>query len=285
MYRKVSGRSGQALLVVVLLATVLLTIGISISQISKQETKVAKLEEESKKAFSAAEAGVEEALRVPSGTVLLPTLQLGSEITGQAVIEYLTIPNSYQTPIIKKDEQYTFYLSSYTPADPDAGTPQSFGPKFSDNIKIQRLEPASSNYCSDDPGGGFPYRFAVELSFIDAAANPPTIVHKLIDECDIIEPPGPGPDEYRFGDTIDLASFPSNILIMKIIAPSSNFPGAKLAVDNLSSGGASCPTNTAWCAQGKTITSTANTAAGVTKKIQLFQSFPQIPADFFGTSF
>jgi hypothetical protein len=37
--------------------------------------------------------------------------------------------------------------------------------------------------------------------------------------------------------------------------------------------------------QGKTVTSTANTTSGVTRKIELFQSYPQIPADFFITSF
>jgi len=37
--------------------------------------------------------------------------------------------------------------------------------------------------------------------------------------------------------------------------------------------------------QGKYITSEAKTPSGVSKKVQLFQSYPQIPAEFFVTSF
>ncbi|MFZ1549746.1 MAG: hypothetical protein WAT44_04755, partial [Microgenomates group bacterium] len=38
-------------------------------------------------------------------------------------------------------------------------------------------------------------------------------------------------------------------------------------------------------ASGQTVTSQATTRTGVTKKVQLFQSYPQIPAEFFFTSF
>jgi hypothetical protein len=37
--------------------------------------------------------------------------------------------------------------------------------------------------------------------------------------------------------------------------------------------------------QGKTVSSTATTTTGVSKKVTLFQSYPQIPAEFFTTSF
>jgi hypothetical protein len=36
---------------------------------------------------------------------------------------------------------------------------------------------------------------------------------------------------------------------------------------------------------GRVITSEAKTSTGVTKKIELFQSNPQIPSDFFVTAF
>ena len=51
-------QQGQILLIIILLSTVILTVVLSVSQISTQEQRIARLEEDSKKAFAAAEAGI-----------------------------------------------------------------------------------------------------------------------------------------------------------------------------------------------------------------------------------
>jgi hypothetical protein len=109
---------GQILIIVILLSTVLITVALSISQITTQETQIAKLEEESKKAFAAAEAGIDKALKTagPGGIVVIGQgageLDLGAGITGKATIDDAP-KTSFTTPLLKKDEQYTFYLSDY----------------------------------------------------------------------------------------------------------------------------------------------------------------------------
>jgi hypothetical protein len=86
-------------------------------------------------------------------------------------------------------------------------------------------------------------------------------------------------DEYDFAATIpsaDISPDPS-VMIARIIAPNNNFDGAKLEIVNGT-------VDAEWPAQGKTITSTASFGESqVTKKVQLFQSFPQLPAEFFVT--
>jgi len=60
-------KSGQVIIVILLLMTVALTVGLSISTQTATDTKISAQLEESERAFSAAEAGIEEAL-ITSGT-------------------------------------------------------------------------------------------------------------------------------------------------------------------------------------------------------------------------
>jgi len=60
--------SGQALLIVVLVMAVALTIGLAVVSRSITDIKISRQEEESARVFSVAEAGIEEALKLGSGT-------------------------------------------------------------------------------------------------------------------------------------------------------------------------------------------------------------------------
>ena len=62
------GSSGQTLLIILLIAAVILTVGLAIASYSITDIKISQQEEESARAFSAAEAGIEESLRVGSAT-------------------------------------------------------------------------------------------------------------------------------------------------------------------------------------------------------------------------
>lgn len=60
--------SGQSLLVILLVMAVILTIGLAVVSYSITDIKISQQEEESARAFSAAEAGIEESLRVGAAT-------------------------------------------------------------------------------------------------------------------------------------------------------------------------------------------------------------------------
>ncbi len=60
--------SGQSLLVILLVMAVILTIGLAVASYSLTDIKISQQEEESARAFSVAEAGIEESLRAGSAT-------------------------------------------------------------------------------------------------------------------------------------------------------------------------------------------------------------------------
>jgi len=265
-----NNKSGQILLLVILVASILVTVAISTSQLTTQETRVSKLEEDSKRAFAAAEAGLEAALRLPSGSVDIGTL-LGevSGLSGTAVVTTTQAP-TFTVPALNKDKMFTFYLSSYTPIDPtDPDSTPDYGTAYAGTLSIDRIKPIGADYCDGDQ------KHAVELTFINATTtNNKITMRKLIDECDIFDGTA---DEVDYGTDINLAQASSHILIVRMLAPDTNFEEGQIKIVN--------GEDDNWSTQGKTIISTATTTTDVSKRIKLFQSYPQIPSDFFVTSF
>lgn len=258
--------SGQVLLIIVLVATVLLTIGLSISQISNQEQKVTKLEEDSKRAFSAAEAGLDAALKLsPGSSYDLAQLQF-SGISGTAVVSAAQV-QTFHTPLIAKDDQYSLYMADY---DPNQATP--FQNYVQGNLFFYLDADASGSCSSPQP--------AIELTFIsDANAATKKIIYSCvpagISGPDVIATTfGPfllGTTTYNYRTTLALTiNTPVKLIIMRDFLAETKI-------------GISSSVNLPY--QGKTITSTANTSTGVTQKVELFQSLPQIPASFYVTSF
>ena len=77
--------SGQVLLILVLIASVFLTIGISLVETTVQESQTAKITEDSKRAESAAEAGLDAAIESGgdiTGTDFSNLFRTGTDITG-----------------------------------------------------------------------------------------------------------------------------------------------------------------------------------------------------------
>ena len=66
--KNLRNQRGQALLIVVLVMAVALTIGLAVVSRSITDIKISRQEEESARVFSVAEAGIEEALKLGSGT-------------------------------------------------------------------------------------------------------------------------------------------------------------------------------------------------------------------------
>lgn len=257
-------QSGQILLIIILVATVLLTIGLSVSQLNVQEQRISKLEEDQKRAFSVAEAGLDAALKLAPGSppLDLSTLGLGGGITGSATLQ-TTQQTTFHTSVLAKDDQYTLYLADY-----DSSSTPPFQNYFSGNL-IFYLKTGSS--CP-----------ALELTLIDNNNN---ATRRLIDPCSQVAPgipdittannsPAPaGFTEYEYKTTAQLSFGPANKTQVIIIR--NLFADTKVGVE----ASVNLPL------QGKTIVSTASTSTGVTQKVELFQSHPQIPASFYVTSF
>lgn len=259
--RNINRQSGQTLLIVILLATVLLTVGLSVSHVTQQEQKITKLEQDAKQAYAAAEAGLDAALK-QAGTVSIGSLGLGQGISGTASTTTSAV-NTFTTPLLKKDEAYTFYLSTYDLANNSfTGTP------FSGSMNISVQTPSGNFTCGPSTTA------ALELTFVTTNANnsaSSVADRRMIDPCLITNATS---GTVSFGQAFTPAA--SSFMIIRVISTSSSFTGIALNVNNNSS---------TWPPQGKTIVSSASTQTGATKKLQLFQSYPQIPGEFFVTRF
>jgi len=254
---KKNHQSGQVLLLVVMLLATVLTISLTATLRSTSETQITKLEEENQKALAAAEAAIEKVLQSKQGgnfsTIGLSDLS-GIDLSQSSVTISNQQGNTFITPLLKKDEQYTFYLNNY----PDFNSP------WTGNLNIYLK---TETNCP-----------ALELTQI---RNNNSLVRNIIDPCNQITNPNNlklltttgdslGGFNFAYKLSSNLSISDSKLLIVRVLfsptrigfTSSSNFP-----------------------LQGSTITSTAKSTAGVVKKVQLFQSYPQIPADFFVTSF
>lgn len=262
---KLNKRSGQILLIAVMLIAVLLTVVFSAAFVSRTDTQISKLEEENQKALAAAEAGIEAALKSGSIATFTGVLNIPSGFTGSASVSS-TRTSSFTTPLIKKGDQYSFYLST-TGGSPDAPLFTSLGaPYYNGDLTL----------CSTSNA------FAMSVALLKSDGT----IRRYI-----INPPAPQPLIISNARANGLGTCPAGlnfvyrhylnsgqigadnlVLFVRLVGSGT---GAKIGFNG----------NTIFPLQGKTIVSEAKSPTGVTKTIQLFQSYPQIPAEFFVTSF
>ena len=107
-------QKGQILLITIMLVATVLTVVLAVTFKSTSETQITKLEEQSQKALTAAEAGIEAALQQESGSVSIGSLPgfSGSGFSGQASVESIR-DSKFVSPLLLRDQQYTFYLADY----------------------------------------------------------------------------------------------------------------------------------------------------------------------------
>lgn len=271
-------KQGQVLLITVMLLAVALTIALTISYSSRVETQITKLKEEQKKALNAADAGVEKLLNSNETNITLS--ELGDDFSGiEGTAEAQTTQGKdFVTPLIAKDKQYTLYLTRY---DPDSKTLSTNNDDYYNG--------SLTFYFGSEPGDcSSKTSPAIELTLI--SGSPASIQRWTMDPCgniDGINKTAVTTGSYNYPQNNDL--FPavnffykqtSAITITgadkpKLLMIRSLFEATKVGVE----GSVNLPI------QGKIITSTATTQEGVTKKIRVFQSYPQIPSNFFVTQF
>lgn len=254
---RMQNKSGQILLIAVMLLATAMTIVLSVSFKSRTDTQITKLEEESQKALTAAESAIEVALK-EGVTVNLGSGSLSSitGFEGSATVES-SVSKTFTTPIVQKDSSYTFYLGDY-----DLDT-KIIGSSDGDNDITLCFESSATNP-------------AIEINLVKSSG----IKRYVIDPSSRITNSSTGSPtctpsgDYDFSTTIskgDIGTDGQFILVRVFYAPTRLFFSR----------------DTDFPIQGKTVSSqvTSSTSTGVSKKVTLFQSYPQIPADFFSTSF
>jgi len=252
-------QSGQVLLIVVMLLATVLTVVMSITFTSVTETQITKLEEESQKALSAAEAAIDAVLEKGSGSVAIGTDLNISGFSGEATIDETTSNTVFITPLIQKDEQYTFYLSDYKDA---------YANPYNGNLTLYYGDQSSN--CDN---------IALEITLVYEddyqmkkwVADTNKLLGSTVSNIGL---PGSAFNNVNFKcktSAINIGTYSK----AKVMIIRSLFSPTKIGFG----GSVKIPV------QGKTIVSTAKSVSGVTKTIQLFQSYPQIPTEFFVTSF
>jgi hypothetical protein len=259
-------RSGQALLITVMLLAVALTVVLALSYTSKTDVQLSKLEEENQRALAAAEAGIDALVNQTTGQSVVISDLDGSlvQFSGSAE-KAITQGPQFSTPLLQANGHFTFYLDDY----PDFDNP------YSGSLVLYYSTKAS---CTDSSAD------ALEITMIYGTSYPYTIKrfiadggNRLVAGTDKYQSQG----NYTIGDvaytckTKSIAiSLPNpNMMIVRSI-----FNATRVGFET-SGGSGSLPP------QGTIITSEAETPSGVKKIIQLFQSYPQIPLEFFTTSF
>jgi len=245
-----------------LLATVM-TIVLSISFKSVTETQVTKLEEESQKALAAAESAIDVALKENSVNSSVTSFTLGSGslssitgFSGNATIQSTT-STTFTTPNIPKDGSYTFYLGNYDVSS------KIINPVTDSNNLTLCFETGST-------------KPAIEVTLVKSDG-----VKKYVIDPDariISASTGssctPDPIKYSFSTSILATDIGNNsqFLLVRVL-----YSSTKL----LFSRATNLPI------QGRTVSSqaTSSTSTGVSKKVVLFQTYPQIPGEFFTTAF
>jgi len=250
-------KRGQILLITVMLLATLMTVVLSVSFQSITETQVSKLEEENQKALAAAEAALEAALKQGAGTVIIGEGALSSltDFTGSASVETAT-SNQFTTSSIIKDGSYTFYLENYDPV--------------TKTFSGESLDTEDITVCFQS-GTTIP---ALEITLVKDSG----VKKYVIDPDSRISNASTGSSictpntnfNYSYSISGSNISTDSKLMEVRVL-----YAPTKLFISRSSD----------MPLQGKTVVSEASTATGVSKKITLFQSYPQIPSEFFSTSF
>lgn len=248
-------RRGQVLLIAVMLLATVITVVMTIAFNSTTETQVIKLEEDSQKALAAAEAGIDAVIKqsVNSSVQINSLGQFNSQgITGEAQVTTVSKP-TFISPLLQKDEQYTFYLSDYpTFANPQSGNLNLYFVSEVGQCPSIEILVVTNTYAQER------YAFNTCTPTITNASTATNSTNEI--------------ESVSFTWKTQLSVTDGIVMFIKVYGDKTKLGFKFDSSSNLPS-------------QGKMIESEARTQSGVVKQVQLFQSFPQIPSSFFMTSF
>jgi hypothetical protein len=244
-------KQGQILLITVMLLATIMTVLLSVTFQSTTDTQVTKLEEESQKALAAAESAIEVSLKkgqnVAFGSGGSSELSSLTGFSGGATISS-TASKTFTSPLITKDSSYTFYLGDYN----------------SPVIGVSTIQDVTVCFNSGS---------AIEITLVKTDAIRKYVVDSTDQISNDLASSGSCGSSFPYSYTVSGATIGNNgkVLLVKVL-----FASTRLYF----SASSDLPL------QGKTVTSEAKSiTTDVSKKVVLFQSYPQIPAEFFTTTF
>ncbi len=254
--------SGQALLVIILVMVVALTVGLSVAIRSTSNLRTSTESENSERAFSAAEAGIEQSLITNSS---IATTSLSNNTSYETSISTsgggsFSLNNG---SIILKDEPVDVWLSNYP----------SYTPSWSGSLSINWG--STSDVCSTQEASNSQAAIEVVLIFGTKSAPKTTTYH--LDPCEQRSSSNNFESVATAGDKIGGVSYAwkktipvSSGLIARVIPL---YASSVIAVQK----GASDPD---FPSQGFVVTSTG-TSDNTKRKIVSFRGYPKLPAELF----
>lgn len=276
---------GQVLLIVVLVMVVALTVSLALVSRSITNLHNTGNEANSERAFSAAEAGIEQALKLPStgnNVISGQVLDLSTNTTIKEV-DVTSITDTGNGVLLNdgypvfQDDGTDVWLSTYS-SDPT----QLFKDSYSGNMTIYWGD--NSGNCSNA---------ALEIVVMSGTRNSPTLTKYAVDPCNTrnnnfqaaTSLASTGGKTMTNGDVSEtfwyattFSNSISNGLLIRIIPL---YTSASIGVQP-TSGSSVLP------AQGEVITSIGTAGPvnqQVTRKINFFKGYPAIPSEFFYTLF
>lgn len=286
-YRHTSPQQGQVLLIVILTMVVALTVGLSVVSRSISNLRTSKQNEESQRAFQAAEAGIDQVLKQlksPDGSATLDGKNIDLQNSSNFSIKLVPSTGSNTVinngDVIDQNVGFDVWLSDY----PDF-THQYYG-----NIEIHwaKQSQVGATHCgTTDKVNITP---AIEVLILSGTKANPQFTKQVFDPCSgrttgaitAVASPGTGDlftgksDPFGYKTTITIAQS-SPGLIMKII-PFYNSSIAGVKFTSLPPGGVAA--DDWYPEQGKTIQSTGKSGDTV-RKLEYFLAYPQIPNELF----
>jgi hypothetical protein len=263
-----NNQPGQVLLIIVLLITVVITVGLSIATRSLVNVRLASQEDQSQRAFSAAEAGLEQSLLsnavIPNGAFTNSSSYKTSVTTVQGTDFLLN-----NGKLALKDEGTDLWLSTYS-SDPA----QSYTNQWTGTVTIFWGSPQDTCNTSETVNT----MAALEVVLLTGSKANPTATHYAFDPCaprrsaNNFSPANAGgtAGSTSFANSVQIA-LPGNGLIARVIPLYANtYVGIK--------GSSVLPE------QGTLITSTG-VAGDVQRKVTVLKENPTLPTEMFSYTF
>lgn len=257
---------GQVLLIVVLTTIVALTVGLTIVSRTITNLKMSKQNEESQRAFQAAEAGIEQALKTARDANPSSSTQSFSNSSG----------SDTKTTVISADSGKNILLNNGEPVDQDSGmdvwlsTYPNYGSPTTGNITIFWSNQDNQTLTVKCEKNDSSVHSALEVAVLSGSITSPTFTKKVFDPCARIL----NSDEFGGEGSVGGVTFNykatisvTNGLIMKVIPI---YNSTKIAVGS----------DVALPPQGSLIESTGSSGDTV-RKVVYFASYPQIPLEIF----
>ncbi|GEM_PF-527299 len=296
---KFSKQKGQALLVVVLVMVVSLTVGLSVASRSVTNLRITTEEENSQRAFSAAEAGVEEALKSSETGFIIG----GDGVGARPVKDFATNNATIKEAKIEAISGDEFILNNGNAIAKDDGTDVWLVDHNTDgtlnlssgwqlllgDAKVTIYWGSDGDVCTADARNTMA---ALEIIVLSGSQATPVTKRYAVDPCTGI-PNRRGTNSFaaegatgsflvkektfRYRTTIDIQNTSKGISVRLIPVYANTIIGVKGCNFNVDPGSSSC---NPFPVQGRQIESTG-VSGSTARKITFFQGYPKLPAEFY----